>query len=204
MAMESVDRELVDRQAGVVRLFHPPFSETDGDPGYVRGYPEGVRENGGQYTHAAVWVALAFARQGDADRAWDIVRMIDPIRRGAEPKHMEQRRTEPYVLCGDVYSAAPWTGRGGWSWYTGSAGWLYRLLVEELLGVRLDRGALLIEPRLPTTWPGVEITYRHRGQSWLIFISRGERRTMVNGQANVDHRIPLTIIGAPQRVEVWR
>lgn len=204
IAMDSVDRELVDRNAGVVRLFHPPFSETDGDPGYVRGYPEGVRENGGQYTHAAVWVALAFARQGDHDRAWDIVRMIDPIRHGADPKHMEQRRTEPYVLCGDVYSGAPWTGRGGWSWYTGSAGWLYRLLVEELLGVRLDRGALVIEPRLPTTWPGVEITYRHRGQSWLIFISRGERRTTVNGETNVDHRITLSNTGAPQRVEVWR
>ena len=203
-AMESVDRELVDRAAGVVRIFHPPFSEIDGDPGYIRSYPEGVRENGGQYTHAAVWVALAYAHQKEYEKAWNMVRLLDPIRHSADPQRMAQRRTEPYVLCGDVYASAPWTGRGGWSWYTGSAGWLYRLLVEELLGVRLDQGALLIEPHLPAAWPGMTITYRHAGQTWNIVINRGERRTVVDGQTLADHRIGLEEVGTSHRVEVWR
>ncbi len=205
VAMDEVDRQLVDRDQGIVRLFTPPFGEHDGDPGYIRGYPDGVRENGGQYTHAAVWVAFAFARLGDARRAWEVVRLLDPIRRGADPRKLYLHRTEPYVLCGDVYGVEPWAGRGGWSWYTGSAGWLYRTLVEELLGLRLIAGHLIIDPLLPDDWPGFTATYRRGNTSWAIAITRGDDlRTTIDGVTREDHCIPLTDVGGSHRVEVMR
>jgi cellobiose phosphorylase len=203
-AMASVERELVDHQAGLVKLFKPPFGENDGDPGYIRGYPDGIRENGGQYTHAAVWVAIAYARLGDAERAWAVARLIDPIRRGADPRRQELHRTEPYVLCGDIYACEPWTGRGGWSWYTGSAGWMYRLMLEELLGIRLDHGHLLVEPLLPQDWPGFTATYRRGTTTWTIAVTRGERSTTVDGEVVADHRIALGESGRNHRVEVAR
>jgi len=204
VAMDQVDRQLIDRENGVVRLFHPAFGEHDGDPGYIRGYPEGVRENGGQYTHAAVWVAMAFARLGDAKRAWEVVRLLDPIRRGADPRRLAKHRTEPYVLCGDVYTEEPWAGRGGWSWYTGSAGWLYRVLVEELLGLQLVEGQLVIAPLLPEDWPGFTATYRRGTTTWTIAITRGDERTVVDGAVLADHRLPLIDDGGSHRVEAVR
>ena len=204
VAMDQVDRQLIDRENGVVRLFHPAFGEHDGDPGYIRGYPEGVRENGGQYTHAAVWVAMAFARLGDAKRAWEVVRLLDPIRRGADPRRLAKHRTEPYVLCGDVYTEEPWAGRGGWSWYTGSAGWLYRTLVEELLGLQLVEGQLVIAPLLPEDWPGFTATYRRGTTTWTIAITRGDERTVVDGAVLADHRLPLIDDGGSHRVEAVR
>ena len=191
VAMNEVERQLVDPEAGLVKLFTPAIGEADGDPGYIRGYPEGVRENGGQYTHAAVWVALAFARLGDAERAWKVMRLLDPIRRGADPRQLNSRRTEPYVLCGDVYACAPWIGRGGWSWYTGSAGWMYRTLVEELLGIRLQDGHLMINPLLPSDWSGFQASYRRQATSWQLTITSGQNMTTLDGQEVPDHRIPL-------------
>ncbi len=204
MAMDAVEHHLIDHDHGIVRLFTPAFGEHDGDPGYIRGYPEGVRENGGQYTHAAVWVAFAFARMGDAKRAWEVVRLLDPIRRGADPRRLELRRTEPYVLCGDVYGVEPWTGRGGWSWYTGSAGWLYRTLVEELLGLRLDERRLVIEPLLPEDWSGFTVTYRRGSTSWIITITRGEPSTLIDGKIVADHRLDLDDDGGAHQVQAVR
>ena len=203
-AMNEAYRQLVDQEHGVVRLFTPSFREQDGDPGYIRGYPEGIRENGGQYTHAAVWLALAFARMGEADRAWEVARLLDPIRRGADPRKLAHRRTEPYVLCGDVYGDEPWSGRGGWSWYTGSAGWYYRTLVEELLGLRLMAGHLVMEPLMPKEWPGFTITYRRGTTTWTIAVTPGDRRTVLDGQEIADHRIPLHDDGGTHRVEAVR
>ncbi len=204
MAMDEVERHLIDREHGLIRLFTPPFGEQDGDPGYIRGYPEGVRENGGQYTHAAVWVAFAFARLGDAKRAWEVVRLLDPIRRGADPRHLERHRTEPYVLCGDIYGIEPWAGRGGWSWYTGSAGWLYRTVLEELLGIRLIAGQLVIEPLLPDDWNGFTATYCRKGTTWVITITRGESRTTIDGNTIENHQIPLAEDGSSHQVVAVR
>ncbi len=161
-AMDSVDKRLVRRQERLIQLFDPPFDHSHLNPGYIKGYLPGVRENGGQYTHAAVWVAMAFAELGDAARAWELLRLINPIDHGSDRARIGIYKVEPYVVAADVYACAPHIGRGGWSWYTGSAGWLYRLIVESLLGLRLEVDRLHFAPVLPPGWKGHKIHYRYR------------------------------------------
>ena len=145
------------RDHGLVRLLDPPFDRSDLDPGYIRGYVPGVRENGGQYTHGAIWAAMAFAAMGDRVSAWDLATMMNPARRASTPQGMSTYKVEPYVVSADVYAVDPHAGRGGWSWYTGSAGWMYRLFVEALLGLELEAGGLRIRPNLPPAWDGCTI-----------------------------------------------
>ena len=151
MAMEALDRQLVHRDAALIQLLDPPFDHSDPNPGYIQGYIPGVRENGGQYTHAAVWAAMAFAALGDAERAWELFTMINPINHANSPDAIAVYKTEPYVLASDVYALAPHTGRGGWTWYTGSAGWMYRFIVESLLGLRVEANKLHFAPCVPGT-----------------------------------------------------
>jgi cellobiose phosphorylase len=162
LAMEAVDRRLVRKDAGLVQLLDPPFDRSALEPGYIKGYLPGVRENGGQYTHAAIWVAMAFARLGDAERAWKTMRMINPVYHGATAEDVSIYRAEPYVVAADVYAVPPHTGRGGWTWYTGSAGWLYRLILESLLGIRFEVDRLVISPCLPPGWQPYTVRYRYR------------------------------------------
>jgi cellobiose phosphorylase len=163
-AMESMYTRLVRPDAKLALLLDPPFDQQGPSPGYIAGYVPGVRENGGQYNHAAIWAAMAFASLGERARAWSLLEIVNPLNRTATAAHVQRYRVEPYVLAADVYTRAPHTGRGGWSWYTGSAGWLYRLIVESLLGLRLQTtssGArLLIAPCLPLDWPGYAVEYR--------------------------------------------
>jgi cyclic beta-1,2-glucan synthetase len=159
-AMRSVSEHLVQRDDRLVLLLTPPFHDSQPDPGYIRAYPPGVRENGGQYTHAATWVGLAFAAMGDGDGAEEIFRLLNPILHAAGPDSARLYRVEPYVTAGDVYGAPPHTGRGGWTWYTGSAGWLYRLGMEGILGLRPAPGGLEINPCIPHLWPGYEAIVR--------------------------------------------
>ena len=133
-AMEAVDRHLVRRDEALVQLLEPPFDKSPLDPGYIKGYVPGVRENGGQYTHAAIWTSMAFAALGDGARAWELLGMINPVGHGKSAEAIAKYKAEPYVVAADVYAVAPHTGRGGWTWYTGSAGWLYRLILESLIG----------------------------------------------------------------------
>lgn len=161
MAMEAVDRHLVRREHRLVQLLDPPFDTSEPNPGYIKGYVPGVRENGGQYTHAAVWVAMAFARLGDARRAWDIFSMINPVNHGRTPGEVAIYKVEPYVVAADVYAAPQHAGRGGWTWYTGSAAWMYRLIVESLLGLVLEGDTLRFVPCLPPEWEECTIHYRH-------------------------------------------
>ncbi|MCY7389156.1 MAG: cyclic beta 1-2 glucan synthetase, partial [Burkholderiales bacterium] len=149
MAMDSMDTRLVRRDAGIIQLLDPPFDKSKLDPGYIRGYVPGVRENGGQYTHGAIWAAMAFAALGDSRRAWELTRMINPINHARSAEEVAIYKVEPYVIAADVYGVAPHTGRGGWSWYTGSAGWMYRLILESLLGLRLEVDKLTFTPCLP-------------------------------------------------------
>jgi cyclic beta-1,2-glucan synthetase len=158
--MRSVSEHLVQRDDRLVLLLTPPFHDSQPDPGYIRAYPPGVRENGGQYTHAATWVGLAFAAMGDGDGAEEIFRLLNPILHAAGPDSARLYRVEPYVTAGDVYGAPPHTGRGGWTWYTGSAGWLYRLGMEGILGLRPAPGGLEINPCIPHLWPGYEAIVR--------------------------------------------
>src|ERR1041384_5720620 len=153
-AMDAVDRHLVRRSHGLVQLLDPPFDTGTSNPGYIKGYVPGVRENGGQYTHAAVWAAMAFAQLGDARRAWEIFAMINPVNHTRSAAALATYKVEPYVMAADVYAAAPHTGRGGWTWYTGSAGWMYRLALESLLGLSREGARLRVAPCLPAGWPG--------------------------------------------------
>jgi cyclic beta-1,2-glucan synthetase len=159
--MESAARLLLDGDENLVRLLAPPYDRTVRDPGYVRGYPPGIRENGGQYAHAAVWAAWAFANLGDGDRAMRVFKAVDPVHRARTPEAVARYRVEPYAVAGDVYTESPHAGRGGWTWYTGAAGWLYRLALERILGLSRRGDVLLVDPRIPTSWPGFEVDWRH-------------------------------------------
>ena len=161
-AMAAVDKELIRRDDRVAPLLTPPFDCSPQDPGYIKGYPPGIRENGGQYTHGAIWSIFAYAMLGQGDRAHDLFALLNPVTHGATATDIERYRVEPFVACADVYSVAPHTGRGGWTWYTGSAGWLYRAGLEAILGFRLHGDTLTIDPCLPAGWPGYELVYMRR------------------------------------------
>ncbi len=194
-AMQSVDRRLV--HAGLIQLFDPPFDTSSLNPGYIKGYIPGVRENGGQYTHGAIWTAMAFAMMGESERAWELFAMLNPIHHGGTPEQIAIYKVEPYVVAADVYAVAPHTGRGGWTWYTGSAGWMYRLLVETLLGVNVAGDRLLLTPRLPKSWPTYTVHYRYRQTVYHIVITRlaagaGEgSRLVLDGEPLAEGTVPL-------------
>jgi len=160
-AMEAVDEHLVRREDGLIQLFDPPFDTSDLNPGYIKGYIPGVRENGGQYTHAAIWTAMAFAKLGDSERAWELFKLLNPVHHGDSPDAIATYKVEPYVAVADIYGEPPHVGRGGWTWYTGSAGWMYRLLVETLLGIHKQGEHLHFRPLLPKAWPGYKLHYRY-------------------------------------------
>ncbi len=207
-AMASTDRLLVREQDGIILLLTPPFDKMTPSPGYIQGYVPGVRENGGQYTHAALWTVLAHARLGNGDRAEALFRMINPINHARDPESVERYRVEPYVVAADVYSQDRHVGRGGWTWYTGSAGWMYRVGIEALLGVTLQRGALRIDPCIPSTWKGYEITFRSPTAEFHISVEnregvcRGVRRVEVDGHEQADLLIPLAGVTGAHQVRV--
>ncbi|NII05501.1 cyclic beta 1-2 glucan synthetase [Luteibacter anthropi] len=205
-AMDALYHHLVDRDNDLIRLLDPPFDQSAMDPGYIKGYVPGVRENGGQYTHAAVWAAMAFAGMGRQDQAWELARMIHPGSHTKNAEAMARYKVEPYVIAADVYSVAPHTGRGGWSWYTGSAGWMYRLVIESLLGFSLEGGKIRIAPCVPSTWKAYEVTYRH-GTATYVFQLRpaGEHDVVtlsLDGQGIETGLITLADDGREHRVEV--
>jgi cyclic beta-1,2-glucan synthetase len=158
--MASLDRELIRRDDRLALLFTPPFDVAPQDPGYIKGYPPGLRENGGQYSHAAMWTILAFAEQGQGDQAVGLFALLNPINHARTPAEAHRYKVEPYVVAADVYSVAPHVGRGGWTWYTGSAAWMYRAGVEGILGIRREGPFLILQPCLPTNWPGFRATVR--------------------------------------------
>ena len=193
LAMAAVDRRLVRRDHALIQLLDPPFDKSTLDPGYIKGYVPGVRENGGQYTHAAVWTAMAFAALGDSRRAWELFDMINPINHGRTEAAIATYKVEPYVVAADVYAVAPHTGRGGWTWYTGSAGLLYRLIVESLLGLKLDVNKLRFAPCLPADWESFKLHYRYRETMYRISVFQ---------TGDADGNIGVTVDGVVQLEEV--
>ncbi|MDX1988080.1 MAG: glucoamylase family protein [Candidatus Obscuribacter sp.] len=175
-AMESVYLRLVRKDIKLIQLLDPPFDVSELNPGYIKGYVPGVRENGGQYTHGAIWAAMAFAKLGDGKRAWELMNMISPVNHALDLPSAQVYKVEPYVISADVYSVAPHTGRGGWSWYTGSAGWMYRLVVESLLGINFQAGQLRVNPCMPEQWSQFEVHYRYRETVYHISIMKDEGR----------------------------
>ena len=167
-AMESVDDQLVRRADRLVLLLTPPFDEAPVDPGYIMGYPPGIRENGAQYTHAAVWSVMAFAELGDGDKAADLFSLLNPIHHAGSRADVLKYKVEPYAVAADIYSEPPHVGRGGWTWYTGAAGWLYRAGLDSILGFRKRGSGLRIDPCIPRGWKGFGITYRHGSTVYRI------------------------------------
>jgi len=207
MAMDAVDRRLVRRDHALIQLLDPPFDKSNLNPGYIKGYVPGVRENGGQYTHAAIWAAMAFAALGDSRRAWELLAMINPVNHARSPEGTATYKVEPYVVAADVYAVSPHTGRGGWTWYTGSAGWMYRLIVESLLGLRLEVDKLRIAPCLPADWQGFTLHYRYRETVYHITVlqirdGNGETSVTVDAVEQPDKVIPLVDDRQEHSVEV--
>jgi cellobiose phosphorylase len=199
-AMENVYEHLVRPDDKLIRLLAPAFDQSNLDPGYIRGYVPGVRENGGQYTHAAIWATMAFAALGERERAWELFRMINPANHARTPADVTTYKVEPYVVAADVYARAPHVGRGGWTWYTGSAAWLYRLIVESLLGLRVEDGRLRLTPCVPGDWEGFELQYRHGETVYRFDVRRtaagtgapiDEARVVVDGNVMRDGSIRL-------------
>lgn len=185
-AMQSMYERLVHHDTAIVQLLDPPFDTSELDPGYIRGYVPGVRENGGQYTHAAIWATMAFAELGENERAWTLFRLINPVNHALSAKDVATYKVEPYVVTADVYARAPHTGRGGWSWYTGSAGWMYRLVLESLLGLRREGDTLHFLPCLPADWPAFTLHYRYRSSLYHIVISQIQEEAGTPAQITVD------------------
>ena len=195
-AMEAVNRLLVRRDHALIQLLDPPFDKSALNPGYIKGYVPGVRENGGQYTHAAIWTVMAFAALGDSERMWELFTMINPVNHATTPEGVAVYKVEPYVVAADVYALSPHAGRGGWTWYTGSAGWMYRLIVESLLGLRLDVDRLRFAPCIPVDWKTFKIHYRYRETVYHITVSqmKSDNDAMsitVDGVERQDMTIPL-------------
>ena len=168
--MAALNERLVRRDSGLIQLFDPPFDKSAMNPGYIKGYVPGVRENGGQYTHAAVWAVMAFAKMEDNRRAWELFNMINPVNHGKSAEEIAIYKVEPYVVAADVYAVSPHSGRGGWTWYTGSAAWMYRLILESLLGLKLEEGRLSIAPCIPADWDGFTVHYRYHETVYHIVV----------------------------------
>ncbi|WP_423824040.1 glucoamylase family protein [Salinisphaera sp. SPP-AMP-43] len=209
-AMTAAYQRLVREETRQILLLAPPFERSRKDPGYIGGYPPGIRENGGQYTHGAVWAVWAAAALGDAARAWHLSSLLNPIRQAVDPEGVARYRTEPYVLAGDVYGVAPHAGRGGWTWYSGAAGWLFRGVLEALLGLKLCHGETLrIEPCLPADWSGYAVELRRGQTNYAIVVEQIDNRVVQNsrwvldGEAQPGHTLTLVDDGKRHKVQVY-
>jgi cellobiose phosphorylase len=199
---------LVEKQAQIIKLLEPPFDKSDLNPGYIKGYLPGVRENGGQYSHAAVWLIMAFAKLGDKQKVWELLKMINPINHGKTAEEISVYKVEPYVLAADVYGREPHMGRGGWTWYTGAAGWMYRLIVEFFLGMERNSDQLSFHPCIPDNWQSFKVNYRFQQTLYKIEVFQvsgaGEMTVKLDEveQANkvihltndlIDHKVQVTL-----------
>ncbi len=207
-ALWAVDRNLIRDADRLILLFAPPFQNFEPNPGYIRAYPPGVRENGGQYTHAALWVALAFLRDGNGKKAVDLLRMLNPAELAQSPADVARYKCEPYVLAADVYSLEGHVGRGGWTWYTGSSSWMYRIWIEEVLGFKLRGNTLQINPTIPAEWPGFSVIYKHGSSSYTVTVTnpqhvgRGVALVELDGERQESDRILLRDDGRDHNLQI--
>jgi cyclic beta-1,2-glucan synthetase len=206
--MDAVRTALIIRGSQLMLLLDPPFDRSAQDPGYIKGYPPGVRENGGQYTHAAAWIVMALARLGSGDEVAELFHMLNPVNHTRTAADVERYKAEPYAVAGDVYARAPHIGRAGWSWYTGSAAWLYRAGLESMLGLRGRGDTFGVDPCIPSAWPAYEITWRFGSTRYRIAVSnpeqrcRGVRTATVDGVLTDANAIPLVDDGRTHDVHV--
>jgi cyclic beta-1,2-glucan synthetase len=206
--MDAVRTALISRGSQIMPLLDPPFDRSGQDPGYIKAYPPGIRENGGQYTHAAVWVVMALARLGSGDEAGELFHMLNPVNHTRTPADTLRYKTEPYAIAGDVYARAPHAGRGGWSWYTGSAAWMYRAGLESILGLRRRGATFSINPCIPSSWPAYDIVWQFLSTRYEIAVVNPQRRCRGVVGAELDgltvnrEAIPLVDDGRVHRVRI--
>ncbi len=208
--MAEVKRQLIRSDVGLALLFTPPFDKTSLDPGYIKGYPPGIRENGGQYTHAALWSVMALAALGEGDEAASLFSLLNPINHASTRAGVYRYKVEPYVVAADIYAMPPHVGRGGWTWYTGSAGWMYRAGLESILGLRLCGDHLSFDPCIPKAWPGFEVSMRFGSARYDIKlenpsgVSRGVTFAAIDGKTITDRPLRLSLIddGGTHRLDV--
>jgi cellobiose phosphorylase len=192
----------------MILLFTPPFDKSMRDPGYIKGYLPGIRENGGQYTHAAIWTAWAFAKLGQGDRATQLFRLLNPISHADTAEKVTRYKVEPYVIAADIYSVPPHTGKGGWTWYTGSSGWMYRLGIEAILGITRKGQSLVIDPCIPQQWTGFKVQYRFGKSLYKIEVentgaaNRGIREISLDGNTLSESMVPLINDGQTHEVRI--
>ena len=204
----TVEEYLLRRGDGLAILFTPPFDRGALDPGYIKGYVPGVRENGGQYTHGALWTVIAYALLGEGDRAGELFALLNPINHASTRAGLHRYRVEPYVAAADVYAVWPHTGRGGWTWYTGSAGWMYRAGLESILGFKLRGDRLQIEPCIPRGWREYEISFRFGSSTYHLLIenphglNRGATEIEIDGESQEPPDIPLADDGKPHNIRI--
>jgi cyclic beta-1,2-glucan synthetase len=207
-AMDAVRSMLIDRGSQVIMLLTPPFDSSAQEPGYIKGYPPGVRENGGQYSHAAAWVVMALAKLGGGDEVMEMFHLLNPLNHTRSTTDALRYQAEPYVLAGDVYSRAPHAGRAGWSWYTGSAAWMYRAGLERILGLRRRGPAFSVAPCIPASWPGFSMTWRVDGATYEIEVENPDRvcegvaEVLLDGTPCDPQRVPLLADGQTHVVRV--
>jgi cyclic beta-1,2-glucan synthetase len=205
-AMESAQRHLVREKDRMILLFTPPFDHSEPNPGYIMGYPPGLRENGGQYTHGALWMAMAWARLREGGQAVRLLQMMNPVELTRSPEDSARYKGEPYVVTADVYSAPGRVGQSGWTWYTGSAGWMYRVWIEEVLGLRVRGDRFRVDPVIPDTWPGFEMTWRHSSATYEIAVTRDPALSApvveIDGATADSGFVPLSRDGAVHKVSV--
>jgi cyclic beta-1,2-glucan synthetase len=208
-AMGAVEQYLIRKDDGLIMLLTPPFDEGDLHPGYIKGYLPGVRENGGQYTHAAVWVIMAYAIMGNGDKAWELFNMLNPINHANTMLEASRYKVEPYVIAADVYAVPPHTGRGGWTWYTGASGWMYNVGIQQILGFKKKGDKILFEPCIPRDWSEYNIIYRHSKDAIYNIsvknpnrVSKGDVSIILDGRKLEGNEILLTEDGVEHTVEV--
>lgn len=206
--MASAEHHLVDREGQLIKLLTPAFNKCEKNPGYIKGYPPGVRENGGQYTHASAWFIIANAMMGRGAQALDLFELINPVNITEDPKGVATYQAEPYVMCGDVYSEGVLRGRAGWSWYTGSSGWLYQAGLEHIIGLRVHPNHFEVQPCVPTSWTDFGLSYRHGARTFNVRVNneraveRGVRLVQVNGRTIEGLSIPFEDPSYGETVEV--
>jgi len=209
MAMESADKFLVRRNDRILQLFTPAFDKSTMNPGYIKGYVPGVRENGGQYTHAAVWLVMAFAAMGDRKKTWELLNIINPLNHANDKASVAIYKVEPYVIAADVYGANKYIGRGGWTWYTGSAGWMYQLILESFIGLKRKGDRLSFSPSIPAEWPSVKVKYRYKDTGYNIelvqAITNGDPNAfaMIDGVEQNNTTIVLVNDGKQHEVKIF-
>jgi cyclic beta-1,2-glucan synthetase len=195
--MAALLKYLVRSDDRLMALFTPPFVSAQNDPGYIKGYPAGIRENGGQYTHGVLWAIVAYAMMGEGARAGELFSMLNPVNHGRSRAMAQRYRVEPYVACADVYSVSPHIGRGGWTWYTGSAGWMYRVAVENILGLRFRGDRLHLSPAIPSHWPGFEAMVRKNDGEYRIMVENPHGLSSGTLELYLDDQQLETMAGIP-------